>query len=130
MSDKYRRACQCAGEKHGAQKPGKAVAPVRRRSAGIRVRRPDQAYVSSEPSSELADWLAEPSVVFETTLPEASVTVIVMVPSLFTVSVVVSDEEDDVEEELPADEDELADDVSYRLVRDVPETPEMEEDTN
>ncbi|GBR04032.1 hypothetical protein AA21952_1273 [Acetobacter oeni LMG 21952] len=70
--------------------------------------------------------LGLPSVVVETTLPEASVTVIVMVPLLLIVCVVVSVEE---AEELLEEEDELADDESNRLdTDDVPERPEMEDD--
>ncbi|NHO32796.1 hypothetical protein [Acetobacter fallax] len=87
-----------------------------------------QAKVSSDPSSESPVGRGLPSVVVETTFPEESVTVIVMVPLLFIVSVVVSEEEDDAEDDEPEDDDELADDVSNRLETDEPERPEMEED--
>lgn len=75
---------------------------------------------------EADDVFAVPSVVLETTLPCESVTVMVMVPSLFTVSVVVFEEDEEEPEADEADEEEF---VPNRLdTADVPDREEMEPD--
>lgn len=85
--------------------------------------------MSRPPSLDAVELRGEPSVVWETTLPLESVSVTVMVPSLLTVSDVVSVEDVDEVEEL-----ELAPDVSdeeevlNRLAIEEPPMEEIEDD--